>query len=59
MGNRLYTVAMLAERWGVSSTFVYSLVQSGALVAFRLGGKLWRVRVEAVEDYECRMQSVS
>jgi len=50
----LFTVSSLASHWGVSTTFIYSLMHSGDLPAFRLG-KLWRVRGKAVEEYECRM----
>ena len=49
-----YDVAGLAARWGVSTTFVYDLIQARQLQAWRLGGKLWRIRSEAVEEYECR-----
>lgn len=46
------TVAMLAERWGTSDTFVYDEIKRGRLRAFKLGGKLIRIRVDAVEQYE-------
>lgn len=48
------TVAMLAERWGTSATFVYDLIRAGRLPAFRLGGKLLRIRPDDVEEFECR-----
>ena len=54
MAGRAFTVATLAEHWGVSDTFVYDRIGARELQAFKLGGKLWRIRPEAVEDYECR-----
>lgn len=48
------TPAKIAARWGTSSTFVYNLLNSGDLPGFKLGNKLWRVRPEDVEAYECR-----
>ena len=51
MNDKPLSVEAVAERWGTSRTFVYSLVQSGELSAFRLG-KLWRIPFSAVEDYE-------
>lgn len=54
MTQKAMTVASLAAHWGVSDTFVYSLIKAGELEAFRLGGKLIRIRPEAVEAYEAR-----
>jgi len=42
---------MIAERWGVSTTLVYDLLNHGTLPGFRLG-KLWRVRLADVEAVE-------
>lgn len=50
----VFTVAMIADRWGTSETFVYDLIRAGELPAFRLGAKLWRIRPEDVEEFECR-----
>ena len=47
-------VAMVAERWGTSDTFVYDLVRTGRLRSFRLGAKLIRIKLEDVEAFECR-----
>lgn len=47
-----YSVAMVAERWGTSDTFVYDQIKAGKLRAFKLGGKLIRVPFDAVDDYE-------
>jgi excisionase family DNA binding protein len=54
MTPRVHTVASLASEWGVSDTFVYNEIAAGRLRAFRLGGRLLRIRREAVEEYECR-----
>jgi len=54
MTDKPYTAATLAERWGVSSTFIYTLIQSGELTGFKLGNKLWRIKPEAVAEYEQR-----
>lgn len=43
--------AALAERWGCSTTLIYDLLAAGSLRGFKLG-KLWRVPVSAVEEYE-------
>ncbi len=51
------TPAALADRWGVSSSFVYNLLNSGTLPGFKLGGKLWRIKPSDVEAYECRDQT--
>lgn len=48
------TVAMVAARWGTSDTFVYDQIKAGKLPAFKLGGKLLRVKLEHVEEYEER-----
>lgn len=52
MTPKAMTVASLAQHWGVSTTFVYDQIHAGRLGAFRLGGKLWRIPVAAVEAYE-------
>lgn len=45
------TPAMLARRWGVSTTLIYDMLSAGSLPAFRLG-KLWRIPAAAVEAVE-------
>lgn len=54
MTEKPYTVAQLAEHWGVSDTFVYDEINRGRLGHLRLGGKLLRVPVSAVAEYEAR-----
>lgn len=51
---QLLNPTRLAARWGVSSTMVYDMLNSGQLPGFRLGGKLWRIRLADVEAYESR-----
>ncbi|MBD2841509.1 helix-turn-helix domain-containing protein [Erythrobacter rubeus] len=43
--------AQLAERWDVSTTLIYDLLNAGSLKGFKLG-KLWRIPLAAVEAYE-------
>src|SRR2546423_13533497 len=50
--TRAYTPAALALRWQCSERHVRNLVAKGKLRAFRLGGKLLRIPVEAVEEME-------
>src|ERR1700730_4121719 len=47
-----YTPAALALRWQCSERHVRNLVAKGKLRAFRLGGKLIRIPIEAVEEME-------
>ena len=54
---RPWNVNDLAEHWGCSQTFVYSRINSGELMSFRLGGKLIRISRQAVDDYEQRMEA--
>src|ERR1700730_15685849 len=44
--------ADLARRWQCSERTVRSLVRNGVLPAFRIGGKLLRIPLDAVEAYE-------
>lgn len=50
--QRMHNVASLAEHWGVSDTFVYTLVNTGKLRSLRVGPKLIRIRHEWVLAYE-------
>ena len=52
--NAVYDVPTLAERWACSPRTIRSLVASGELPSFRLGGKLVRIRADDVEKFECR-----
>jgi len=51
---RIFDVATLAEHWACGTDTIYSLVRSGELAHFKLGGKLIRIRADEVERYECR-----
>ena len=54
MGASVYSVASLAEHWGCGTDTVYSLIRGGDLRAFKLGGKLLRIRADEVERFECQ-----
>ncbi|WP_352827323.1 helix-turn-helix domain-containing protein [Mesorhizobium sp. M0830] len=51
---KVYTPAMLADRWACSERHVRNMIASGELPAFRLAGKLLRIRGEDVENFECQ-----
>lgn len=55
----VFDVASLAEHWACGTDTVYALIKSGDLQAFKLGGKLLRIRAEEVERYECRTDTAS
>ncbi|WP_374139432.1 helix-turn-helix domain-containing protein [Sphingomonas sp.] len=59
MGAKVFDVASLASHWGCSSDTIYSLIHAGDLQAFKLGGKLLRIRESEVERYECRQNTAS
>lgn len=52
--TRPLTPAEVAERWQCSERKVYYMIQRGALPAFNLDGKLLRLRLKDVEEFECR-----
>lgn len=47
-----YTPESLARRWDCSPRHVRNLINRGELRAFRVGGKLIRIRVNVVEEFE-------
>ena len=51
---RALSPAKLAERWLCSERHIRNLIDRGELPAFRLGGKLYRIRTEDVEVFECQ-----
>ena len=53
-----YTPDTLAERWGCSAQTVRNIISQGDLPAFRVG-RLFRIKPEAVEEYECQQKSAS
>lgn len=50
----VYTPATLAKKWACSERHVRNMIDRGELPAFRLGGKLLRIRAEDVEAFECQ-----
>ena len=58
MGSDTFTPDEVAKRWKCSAAHVRNLITNGELEAFRLGGKLLRIKASAIEDYE-RCQSTS
>jgi excisionase family DNA binding protein len=53
-----FTPRTLAERWACSERHVRNLINRGDLRAFRLGGKLVRILLASVEEFErCQCQS--
>ena len=49
---RVFTPASLAREWQCSERHVRNLIAKGELQAFKLGGKLWRISAQTVEEYE-------
>ena len=55
MTSTPFTPETLAERWQCSSSHIRKMIGRGELPAFRLGGRLLRVRARDVEEFErCR-----
>src|SRR5688572_10887730 len=56
--RRPFTVAALADHWSCSLESIYALIRKfergepGGLPAFTIGGKLWRIKVEVVDQWE-------
>lgn len=48
----VFTPAMLARRWLCSERHVRNLIADRRLRSFRVGGKLLRIAVDAVEEFE-------
>jgi excisionase family DNA binding protein len=55
--KRPYTPETLAERWGCSPELIKRMLKSGELQGFKLGARLWRIRHEAVEEFEARQDN--
>lgn len=51
------TPEQVAARWECSPSTVRREVATGRLPAFRLGGKLLRIKLSDVEQYECQNSS--
>ncbi|PWL17438.1 hypothetical protein DKP76_11715 [Falsochrobactrum shanghaiense] len=54
MKEIIYTPTTLAKRWDCSERHIRNMIDRGELPAFRLGGKLLRIRGEDVEALECQ-----
>ena len=50
--SEVFTARTLAKRWHCTTQTVYNLRAKGELHGFKLGGKLWRIRAEEVEQVE-------
>jgi len=50
-GKAAFSPSQLATRWGVSTTHIYGLIDSGELKAFKLGS-LYRIKAEEVDRIE-------
>src|SRR5688572_31862884 len=63
--RRPFTVAALADHWSCSLESIYALIRKfdrgepGGLPAFTIGGKLLRIKVEVVEQWEGNGASTS
>ncbi|AXS42634.1 DNA-binding protein [Breoghania sp. L-A4] len=51
-GRAAYTPDEIAARWGCSANTVRAMIRSGELPGFKLGGRLYRVPINAVEERE-------
>ncbi|WP_182421993.1 helix-turn-helix domain-containing protein [Aureimonas sp. ME7] len=50
----VFTPRTLAARWECSEQHIRNMLDRGELPAFRLGGKLLRIRGDDVEAFECK-----
>lgn len=48
----IYTVAQLRKRWGCTQGAVLQAIHEGRLVAFRIGRRVWRIRLDEIERFE-------
>jgi excisionase family DNA binding protein len=51
---KVFTPDTLAKEWSCSGQHIRNLISRGELRAFKLGGKLLRIRAEDVEDFLVR-----
>jgi excisionase family DNA binding protein len=54
MSREVLTPEDVADRWGCSASHVRNLINRGDLPHFRLGGKLLRVPLRLLEEWECQ-----
>lgn len=50
--RKVTTPDRLARHWGCSPNHVRNLIHSGQLRAFKLGERLWRIPIEAIDEFE-------
>lgn len=50
--DRLLTPEALADRWTIKKSTVYAMTRAGQLPTVRIGPRLYRYRLEAIEAYE-------
>lgn len=50
--ERLLTPEDLADRWTIKKSTVYAMTRAGRLPTVRVGPRLYRYRLEAIEQYE-------
>jgi excisionase family DNA binding protein len=50
----VFTPATLAQRWLCSERHVRKLIETGELNAFRVGARMFRIKMEDVERFECQ-----
>lgn len=50
--QRVFTPEQVAAMWQCSSNHVRNLIHRGELRAFRLGGRLFRIPAEAIQEFE-------
>lgn len=51
----VFTTAMLAERWACSERHIRNMIDRGEIKAWRIGGRLIRIPIAYVEEYECHL----
>lgn len=59
MSDKPYTVKDLARRWGCTPQAVYSIIKTGKLRTFRVGGKLLRIQADEVRRWESGGESTA
>jgi excisionase family DNA binding protein len=57
-GAKVYTPRTLAKRWECSQATIYNMIERGDLAAFKVGGKLLRIKAEDAEAFEQRAGAI-
>lgn len=50
--RKVTTPERLARYWGCSPNHIRNLIRSGELRAFKIGERLWRIPIDAIEEFE-------